>query len=249
MNSDRSNAVSLIVPCAGKGSRLGLSHLPKALAPIGEGTILSHILDKIGGMFDDIVLVVSNSHVKQFETFIEGFENNRIRLAVQDSPVGSLNAVNVGMQNVQGNCIVVWGDQIGVSESTIRKMIDLHLDNPSVDFAVPVIYTAEPYVWLELDAQHQTLIGVGRRRDGDHIDIGWADLGAFFFSNKIFQTLSEVETIVRDSNEGKEVDLIYALPILTESFLGKFLERFDSNELLAINTAEELEKAARFLNA
>jgi dTDP-glucose pyrophosphorylase len=234
---------TLIVPCAGAGSRLVRpNENPKPLSVFKGETILSYILVKLEPLVDEIVLVISPEFQREFEKSIaETLDpkcSKKIVFAFQEKPLGSHDAVSRGIQISRGDSIaVVWGDQVGVSEVTIREGFEELMFN---DIVIPVQFTSRPYVWLEHDLN--VVQQVRRSRDGDSVpEMGWADVGAFIFSS-----LVGAEIISSSKNfqpSARELDFTYLIPQLTHNFKSFLMEREDPLELLSVNTNYQLKDA------
>ena len=238
---------TLIIPCAGMGTRLGSGDTAKALTLLGKETLLSTITNKVGSLFQQIVIVSSRSHIQDFHDFILTHPQlPKTRIVVQENPSGSLNAVNLASIYAPDDCVVIWGDQIGVSKNTVEAT--LHTKNMQASFAVPRIFVSEPYVWLKFTADGKRMNGVGRTRDGDYANQGWADLGVFYFSKESLERLRLIEGQLVSNLTDREADLIYALPLLAEEFISYFPIRTEISELLAINTPEDLTQAKMEFN-
>jgi NDP-sugar pyrophosphorylase family protein len=233
---------TLLIPCGGLGTRLGQSGKAKALTPIKGKLLLDVILDKIGDLFEEILIVSSQTHEQEFLNYL-GTRTNlpTSRVVTQETPLGSLNAVNVGSKVLSGDCIVVWGDQIGVSRSTIELV--LFKKSLGYPLVIPTIFSQRPYVWLNFSPSSDYVLSVGRRRDGDDIEEGWADLGVFYFSTDALSGLRLIEDKLNVSLSGREVDLTYAIPILTKEFESYFPIRTNTLELLSVNTPEDIQIA------
>lgn len=236
---------TLIVPCGGLGTRLGQSGKPKALTPFGNSSFLDFILSKVGELFQEIVIVSSVQHENEFLEFLDArphLPNSRVE--IQENPLGSLNAVNAGSTKILDDCVVVWGDQIGVSKSTIQLLLEHRNSGPSL--MVPRIFTENPYVWLNFSKENDHVVGIGRRRDGDSIESGWADLGVFYLSSEALQKLRLIESELSKTLGNREIDLTYAIPILSRELSSLFPIRYDVSELIAINSPQDLELAEEF---
>lgn len=221
---------------------MGQLERAKALTPIRGKTLLDIILDKIGDLFEEIVIVSSPRHEKDFLDHLKTRkESPKSRVVVQERPLGSLNAVNIGSKVVDGDCIVVWGDQIGVSRSTLEFVIR----NKQLGYSlmVPTLLTDGPYVWLNYSDNLDHILSIGRKRDGDSIEKGWSDLGVFYFSVDALMSLRLLESELVNSLGDREVDLTYALPVLSKNFKSHFPIRTNTSELLSVNDPEDLHRA------
>ena len=238
---------TLLIPCGGLGTRLGQSGKAKALTQIRGKLLLDVILDKIGDLFEEIVIVSSPTHEQDFLNYLQNRTNlPKSRVVVQQNAKGSLNAVNTGSKVITGDCIVVWGDQVGVSRSTIELVLSRRSLGTSL--IVPTLYAYRPYVWLNFSPNSDQLLNIGRQRDGDLAERGWSDLGVFYFSNNVLSRLRSVEDEMIESLQGREIDLTYTLPILSREFESQFLVCTDALELLAVNTPGDLRKAEGYFH-
>jgi dTDP-glucose pyrophosphorylase len=238
---------TLLLPCGGLGTRLGQSGKAKALAPIKGKLLLDVILDKIGDLFEEILIVSSPNHEQEFISYLGTRTNLRAsRVVVQETPMGSLNAVTTGGRVLSQDCVVVWGDQIGVSRSTIELV--LSIKSLGYSLIVPTIFTQHPYVWLNFSPNLHHVLSIGRQRDGDHTEKGWADLGVFYFSADALSGLRLIEDELTASLRDREIDLTYAIPLLSKEFQSHFPIRTDTFELLAVNTPEDLRIAEEYIH-
>jgi bifunctional N-acetylglucosamine-1-phosphate-uridyltransferase/glucosamine-1-phosphate-acetyltransferase GlmU-like protein len=239
---------TLLLPCAGDGSRLAEVG-PKCLVNVAGKTILSHILNKIGDFFDEIIIVIKPSQEILFENTISNFVNleKKVKYVEQIIPSGTLDAVQIGLKaaSALNNVVIVWGDQIGVSQSTIGRVLSA-IEKNEQSFVVPVIETEYPYVWVEL-SQLNLISQVWRSRDGDiPPNLGYADIGVFGLGKKLASDCIEKIDNFND-NSSRERDFIYLLPGLSsDSDDREIIFTTDKTQLISINTPDELKSAHEF---
>ena len=239
---------TLIIPCAGKGSRLNLN-LPKCLAEIGNSkTMLSEIVTEIAALFSELVLVVSEEGIARIKDEIDSIGRSIplpiVKYVIQPSPTGSLNAVNLGLA-VSSNLksVIVWGDQIGVRRKTIAKIL-IALEKYRV--AVPITLTRKPYVWISPSPRDFSITSIRRSRDGDHSPLyGFADLGVFGVRDEVKGVFMEEELILTRKMNGREKDFVYALAAKNIAKKTRLILRLNLGQTKAINTPEELAQAMR----
>lgn len=75
-----------VIPCAGKGSRLGLS-IPKPLVQVGNKSILEHIVAAWQGCVDDILVIVPPDTQHLFPKALP------VRYVTQEKPIGLTDAI------------------------------------------------------------------------------------------------------------------------------------------------------------
>ena len=226
---------------------MGQQGRAKALTLIKGRPLLEVILDEIGDLFDEVVIVSSPKHEQDFLKYLKTRTNlPKSRVVVQQIPRGSLDAINTGSKFLRSDCIVVWGDQIGVSRSTIELL--MREKSSGYHLIVPKIFTEHPYVWLEFSENSDHVLGIGRQRDGDTADKGWADLGVFYFSTDALRRLRPIQNELISSLGGREIDLTYAIPVLSRQFDSHFPIRTNSLELLAVNTMADISIAEELID-
>jgi NDP-sugar pyrophosphorylase family protein len=238
---------TLIIPCAGKGSRLIRNDKnPKSLSQFRSGNFLSYIVSKVGASFDEIILVIKPEFILKFQSAISETLSHeyarKIVYAFQPEARGSLDAVQLGLRASKGEIFaVVWGDQLGVSPHALEEGLRAL---EAKDFVIPVHHTPSPYVWLE--HENNVVTKVKRSRDGDTVpDFGWADTGVFIFSRPV--AIKIVSSNLKFDQTSRELDFTYLVPQLTKEFETLLFEREDPLEVIAVNTNEQLQHAEEWL--
>lgn len=238
---------TLVIPCAGTGSRLIQNkEMPKPLAQFRGGTLLSYILSKVGGLFDEIILVIKPEFENSFQSSIARTLSHecarKIVYAFQPEALGSLDAVQLGIRDSRGDSFaVVWGDQLGVSSRTIDEGLKALRVK---DLVIPVHHSPAPYVWLE--HINNVVTSVRRSRDGDAVpEFGWADAGVFIFSRPV--AIDILASRLKLDQTSRELDFTYLIPQLTEKFETLLYKLENPLELLAVNTKDQLMHAEEFL--
>jgi bifunctional N-acetylglucosamine-1-phosphate-uridyltransferase/glucosamine-1-phosphate-acetyltransferase GlmU-like protein len=242
---------TLMIPCAGMGTRLG-SGFPKCLTEISPGvTILRKILLETIQEFTELVIVVSPSGFEYIEGEIVSLGKvvslPPVKYAIQRLPIGSLNAVNTGLALCSSSkSVVVWGDQVGVKRSTIKCVLE-SLTNSQI--VVPVTLKRRPYVWFTLSRRDLSIKAISRVRDGDRSPfIGITDLGVFGINSNARHMINNSEKSITNSGVNRELDLLYTFALYPITRLTKLIFRLNFGQTLAINTLEDLTHVKRRLN-
>ncbi len=105
-------AMKTLILAGGKGTRLGLTDVPKPLAPIGERTILEHQLDLLRrhGLTDVYILSGHLANVL-FERIKDGSAYGlRVTHIVEPCPLGTAGSVALLKHLLQERFLVLYGD-------------------------------------------------------------------------------------------------------------------------------------------
>jgi bifunctional UDP-N-acetylglucosamine pyrophosphorylase/glucosamine-1-phosphate N-acetyltransferase len=174
----------LIVPAAGRGSRLG-SHQPKALVAVAGMPMLDHLLAMHRGTIDSIVLVVAPAALGAFRQFVAA-RNAPVELAVQDDPTGMLDAIALAAPIVRvrrpRRVAITWCDQIALSGTTIGRVHERAIAADAAALVLPTLMVDDPYIHFDRDPSGR-IVGVRQRREGDMMPAhGETDMGLFDLS-------------------------------------------------------------------
>jgi bifunctional UDP-N-acetylglucosamine pyrophosphorylase/glucosamine-1-phosphate N-acetyltransferase len=179
MNND---TTLCIVPAAGKGTRLGLD-VPKIMAPLGKDYIIWDILySKLMEVSDHIYVVISPWGKSTFLNYIQKRSHQAVDVVVQAQPIGMGDAVfNVApyFQNAR-NVLIVWGDQVNVSNHTLKLVRDAHGGRKRT-VVIPTVVSPFPYV--EYVFSNGNLLNILETREGAKCTPnGYTDIGTFMLS-------------------------------------------------------------------
>ena len=117
-----------MILCGGFGKRLRpfTETLPKPLIEIDEDyTILDkQLFDFKNAGVDEAYLLVGFLHEKIEERYGDEYNGVKIHYVIEDEPLGTLNAIRLGMEAIgeDKQCIICNGDI--VSDVNIKAMID-----------------------------------------------------------------------------------------------------------------------------
>jgi bifunctional N-acetylglucosamine-1-phosphate-uridyltransferase/glucosamine-1-phosphate-acetyltransferase GlmU-like protein len=238
--------ITAVVPAAGKGERLGAA-VPKALVHLSTRPFLFYVLDAISPNVDALVLVVAPGKEQLFiDALIQYGWQKSYSIVVQDLPQGSADAVQTGLQPLDRRSIAVvaWADQVGLSATTVQEVVGVAND-ASHRLALPLVQVERPYVWFEGNEDSLT---VKRQRDGDIApQYGFNDVGCFGF--QVETGMDAINALSRQDNQGREVDFVYALPLMAAKSGWTQINVEDPIEAIGINTPEELVRAAKEFEA
>ena len=245
-------AWTAIIPAAGVGSRLGYA-LPKILYPVLGRPILEWVLDALRPVCSRYVFVLSPSGRSQVEPVIKALLGDFGQVVIQERAIGMGDAVMCAEPAVMTpNSLVVWGDQITLSQKTVWRCAALHQNRSAARLTLPTIVKHKPYIHVSRGADGRILEVLQAREKPIPHEYGESDCGLFLFSTAaLFGTLRSA----RDRGIGVgastgEFNLLQTLPEF-ESGPGtvQSLKIGDINETLGVNTIEEAQQAELYLRA
>jgi bifunctional UDP-N-acetylglucosamine pyrophosphorylase/glucosamine-1-phosphate N-acetyltransferase len=236
--------ICAVIPAAGRGTRLN-SNKPKLFTPvIGDKTIWDFLSEKLFKYIEHIHIINSPWSNNYFEEII-GIQNQSVTASIQLEPLGMGDAI-FSARKVWANydhILIVWGDQIYVSNNTIRDTIELHSKFSGNHCTIPLVKTNNPYVDY-LFSPKGNLVKILQSREGDIINnkAGVSDVGTFLLST---QNLINEWDIYLSSNKIKnktgEQNFLPFLPWLSShNWHFEKLMISDINESRGINTQEDL---------
>ena len=235
----------LIVPAAGRGSRLGVSQ-PKALVPVAGRPMLEHLLRMHRRFVSRFVLVVSPAGLPQFQRYVDGREEV-IDLAVQHEPTGMLDAILASRTHIISHrpdrVLITWCDQIAVSPSTIERLAGRARASGAADLVFPTIAVKEPYIHFQRDATEH-LTGVLQQREGDPMpEEGESDMGLFDLSIDAFlDDLPAFAATLTPTTGTGERNFLPFIPWLATRRRVETIPGASPIEAVGVNTPEELAK-------
>jgi bifunctional UDP-N-acetylglucosamine pyrophosphorylase / glucosamine-1-phosphate N-acetyltransferase len=171
-----------LIPAAGRGTRLGLS-VPKLLAPIGHGkTVWTILRRKLLASVDQIHLIVAPEWAPTFQSLLaDDPEADRLSVSVQEEPRGMGDAIFGAYPYWEKahTVVVVWGDQVHISEVTLRRALSRHQESARFRCTIPTVFVDRPYVQYVFDENDQ-MIEIRETREGAVCDPqGFSDVGTF----------------------------------------------------------------------
>lgn len=249
--------ICVIIPAAGRGSRLGLD-VPKILVPIlPELTVWDVLRRSSLAVADHVHVVVSPSGKDAFASAARAdIDAGRVSQSLQPEPLGMGDAVFRAepVFSTFDAMIVMWGDQVGVSAATLGRVRTALTEAKGDVVALPLATTKAPYVHYELDAAGK-LAHVLQSREGDAMpEVGQADVGVFGLTTRGLRdhwAAYSARGIV--GKKTGEANFLPFMPFLSQErgFAVTTLPGIDPEEARGINTKEDLEhfqKALRQAN-
>jgi bifunctional UDP-N-acetylglucosamine pyrophosphorylase / glucosamine-1-phosphate N-acetyltransferase len=239
--------ICAVIPAAGRGSRLGID-VPKLLVPLGpDQTVWDILYATIAPLVQHVQVILHPSMVTRFETHLLAHppECAPVSYALQETPRGMGDAIFCGYATWQhfSDILVVWGDQVFVSQATIEQTLLLQQSVKPPALSLPLCRQAMPYVEYIFN-NAQKIIRILQSREGDTCQPhGLSDVGVFALSTCGIAPLWEAYQ--KQSERGTQTGELNFLPFL--SYLStlcawhtQWFEIEDVRESRGINTPEDL---------
>lgn len=237
--------LAVVIPAAGRGTRLGIE-VPKLFAPLGASvTVWTVLRERALSVADHVHVVLS----REAQPFFDAVASEDVRLgrassSLQLEPLGMGDAVFKGRDQwgVYDRIIVMWGDQVGISATTLRLVAEALRASTEPTVVLPLVEATQPYVEYRFDPAG-ALTHVLQSREGDACaPRGLADVGVFGLSVPGLVAAWEryEKKDVRGAKTG-EANFLPFLPYL--SSLGWRVVRVevtDPDEARGINTPDDL---------
>jgi len=178
-------SISLIVPAAGKGSRMG-SDIPKCLVTARFQSLLSYSTFNLKQHCIESVLIHSPGVLSlfEYESRVCGFKSPVF--IEQSLPKGNAQAVLLGLENSKGEyAFIVWGDHVGARNFPAEKVIAI-AKSSRVDFILPLVERDNPYVYFSFNEGQQIMHFSETSKGAPRLERGFSDTGVFFVKRDIF---------------------------------------------------------------
>ena len=216
-----------MILCGGFGKRLRpvTETVPKPLIEINDDyTILDkQLFDFKNAGVDEVYLLTGFLHEKIKERYGDEYNGVKIHYVIEDEPLGTLNAIRLGMEAINGDkqCIIRNGDI--VSDVNIKAMIEYGVKS-SLPVIMFVTQMQSPYGIVEMNGDRLVSF-----KEKPILEDYYINGGIYFTKSKI------------DFGEFKtgDIEKIYFPTIAKENNLGYFKE--NGIYWIAVDTYKELE--------
>lgn len=220
-----------MILCGGFGKRLRpvTETVPKPLVEIKENyTILDkQLLDFKNAGVDEVYLLAGFLHEKIEERYGDEYKGVKIRYVIEDEPLGTLNAIRLGMEAIDGDkqCVIRNGDI--VCDINLKAMINYGVKS-SLPVTMFVTQMQSPYGIVEMN--------------GDRL-VSFKEkpiLEDYYINGGIYFTKSKID--FGDFKTG-DIEKLYFPTIAKENSLGYYKE--NGIYWIAVDTSKELESVKK----
>jgi|KBSSwiStaDraftv2_1062776.scaffolds.fasta_scaffold515141_2 bifunctional N-acetylglucosamine-1-phosphate-uridyltransferase/glucosamine-1-phosphate-acetyltransferase GlmU-like protein len=241
----------LIIPAAGRGSRLG-STTPKPLVLVDGRPMLDHLSDLYEPFTQQIVVVAHPS----FAASIADWARTRhgVSVAEQASPTGMLDAVlaagPAALAHDPREVWITWADQVGVLPETLARLATIAGGPAQPALTLPTVTRTDPYIHFERDAAGR-IVRLLQHREGDRMPAaGESDMGVFAMTTKTFaEDLPEFAREVVPGTATGERNFLPFVPWLAQRTAVATFPCTDPREAIGINTPDELRDVEQWLRS
>jgi UDP-N-acetylglucosamine diphosphorylase/glucosamine-1-phosphate N-acetyltransferase len=244
--------IAVVILAAGKGKRMK-SPLPKVLHVLADKPLLAHVIDLAKGLNPERIIVVIGhgaEKVRQWSVVSGQWLQKKIEFVEQREQLGTGHAVQQteeALRDYDGNILILSGDVPLLWIDTVNKLIKLHINAG----AVVTILTAKVdnptgYGRLVRDKGGMAINIVEEKDASAEIkNIKEINSGIYCFKKDfLFGALKRIDK----NNIQKEYYLTDVVGLAFKSSLKiETLIVEDPNEIMGINTQEELKKAERIV--
>lgn len=234
-----------LVLAAGQGKRLK-SETAKVLHQAHGRPLLDWVLSALAPLAPTKTVVVVGHRREQVEAFLAG---RGVELVVQDPPAGTGDAVRVALPALAGCelALVVPGDAPLLQSESLRRLLALYQqERAACALASAVLADGGPYG--RVLRREGKVVGIVEARDAtpEQQAIREVNAGVYVFDvAKIRPLLSELAP-TNSQGEYYLTDVVAVLAARGEKVVALRLE--DAEEMLGVNTREELATVGKKLN-
>jgi len=236
-----------IVLAAGKGKRL-LSekfNAPKVLRQANGRALISYVLDNISFIPKKDTVIVAGY---KKEMVIDALGNEYI-YAIQEEQKGTGHAVQMTAKEFEGytgDVIILYGDMPLFKEETYKKLLEEH-ERSGADCTILTAVSDDKLAYGRIIRENNEIIDIIEEKDCNEQQkaIKELNVGVYVFKAPVlFNNLNKI----KNNNAQGEYYLTDIPKILISE--GKRVASFvlyDSNEILGVNTPEDLELCEKIL--
>jgi len=241
----------LVIPAAGRGTRLGFDG-PKALCPVAGRPLIAHLLDRYARWTDRVVIVAAPAALPAFRQALEPLAVPT-DFVVQAEPTGMLPAILSAQPVVETHTPrhvwVTWCDQIAISEETVRRLADEIDQHPDAGLVLPTVWQTPPYIHFARDPGGR-IVRVLQRREGDEMPAeGESDAGLFALRlDAYLDHLVAYDRHVAAAGSGTgERNFLPFIPWLAERMPVRTFGAASAEEAIGVNTPEDVRTLEAYL--
>jgi bifunctional UDP-N-acetylglucosamine pyrophosphorylase/glucosamine-1-phosphate N-acetyltransferase len=240
---------ALVVPAAGRGSRLG-GTVPKALVEVAGRPMIGWLITLYRPWVSGVVVVAHPTTREAIRDVVQDYDLPS-DVVVQAEPTGMLDAVVLGCVATARwspeRVWITWCDQIAVHPDTVARLADREGES---SVALPLMTRDSPYIHFDRAADGR-IVAVRQRREG-HVmpERGDSDMGLFSLSaHAAMVDLPVFATRATPDAGTGERNFLPFIPFAAARGSVVTIPATEDIEAVGINTPEELARVEAHLKA
>jgi bifunctional UDP-N-acetylglucosamine pyrophosphorylase/glucosamine-1-phosphate N-acetyltransferase len=236
-----------VVLAAGLGKRMN-SSVPKVLHTIHGTPMLQYVLTTLYELKPQKIIVVVGKHLSEIRKSIK--KQDSITFAYQEEAKGTGDALlNAwpALEGLKGTVLVINGDTPLIIRETLKKLLTLHKKRGNVISLLSFIAQDPASYGRVIRDGKGKVTSIVEDRDATNLqkDIKEVNSGVYALESAAFHILKEIKL-----NESKGEYYLTDLIIIARN-KGMKVDAFcigSEDELMGVNTQEELERASKSMN-
>lgn len=234
------NNFTSIIPAAGKSRRFK-SKNSKLLYKFKNKILLHHIIDKIKMRSEKILIICNLKNIKKIK---KELKIEKTTFVIQKKPNGMATAIQKSFKHLKSkNCLIIWGDQLGIQKKTINITIESHLKN-NFKITFPVVLNKNPYTLVNFTKKKVFKDIKQSREENFNVKEGFSDCGFFCCDSKfLIRNLSRcIKRKINITKKTKEYDFLSSLKYFEPKNKIKVIVSKNKKDYLGINQLSDISK-------
>lgn len=238
--------LAVIILAAGKGTRMK-SSLAKVLLPLAGHPLLHYVLD-LSSKLNPVRTIVVVGH--QSDQVQETFSDREIEFVVQHQQLGTGHAAlqaKVKLDNFKGLVLVLCGDMPLIRSETLLQMVAGHRESGAKCTVLTLKSGGCHDFGRIIRDENGLILKIVEFKDASEIEkkVDEFNSGVYCFDNELF---FKALGCVGSDNVQKEYYLTDTIEYLVQKkYLVQAVQTHDENEILGINSPEDLKRAEQLL--
>jgi UDP-N-acetylglucosamine diphosphorylase/glucosamine-1-phosphate N-acetyltransferase len=238
--------LAVIILAAGKGTRMK-SSLAKVLIPLAGRPLLDYVLDLSSQLNPARIVVVVGHQADQVK---EAFADRKVEFVVQSEQLGTGHAAQQAkskLGNFEGRVVVLCGDMPLIRLDTLEHLLEEHKYN-GAKCTLLTLKSSECHDFGRIIRDPDgSILKIVEHKDASEAEkkVDEFNSGVYCFDNRLFfKVLMHIGT----DNAQKEYYLTDTIKSLVRNeYPVQAVQTEDANEILGINSPEDLSRAEKLL--
>lgn len=242
--------LAIIILAAGKGTRMN-SSTAKVLHRIGGKPMIQLVVDQAVSLDPGSVIVVVGVQADQVKQVVRSI-SPAVRFASQDHPLGTGHAVSCAVSELPDNAehvLILCGDVPFIKASTLSRLVDTHMREENI-ITILGASVDDPFGYGRLVLSEQgRVLRIAEEADATDVEkhIKLVNTGIYCVNRLAMENmLKQIST----DNAQNEMYLTDIVGVAAENgFKIGMIPCESVNEMLGINTTQDLEKAEAVISS